>query len=205
MRTLSRFLVGSIIAAVSCFALVACAVPGLLAAYTIYGAGAAAGLLGTGMVAGGAGLAFEQGQASRCQTLVAKGLAVTEVEGMTVPGNEEKAAVFEPVFWWPVSASRTNRSTTPPADATRGLFAITEHAALLVAPAGTAGLRYPYQSVAQVEMDPVNPHWLVLTSSCGRLDILAFSRRDARGFDPDGAAAAAMAIKTHVARVRATD
>jgi hypothetical protein len=58
---------------------------------------------------------------------------------------------------------------------------------------------------SRVETDPVNPHWLVLTSSCGRFDILAFSRRDSPGFDPNGAAAAATAIKAHVARVRSGD
>ncbi len=205
MRTLSRFLVGSIIAAVSSLVLVACAVPGLLAAYTIYGAGAAAGLFGVGMVAGGAGLAFEQGQASRCQTLVDKGLAVREVAGLTVSGDEEKVVLFEPVFWWSDSISSADRSVMQPADAPRGRFAITEHAALFVAPEGAAGLRYPYESMARVETDAVNPHWVVLNSFCGRCDILAFSRRDSAGFDPDGAAAAAKAINTHVARVRSRD
>jgi hypothetical protein len=66
------------VVAVACFALVACAVPGLLAAYTIFGAGAAAGVLGVGVVAGEAGLAFERANADRCQGLVDSGLAVTE-------------------------------------------------------------------------------------------------------------------------------
>ena len=191
------------VVAVSCFALVACAVPGLLAAYTIFGAGAAAGVLGAGVVAGEAVFAFEKADADRCQGLVDSGLAVTEEEGLTIPHGQENVVVFDPVYWWPATAPATHRSVMQPEDATRGLFAITEHAALLVAPAGAVGLRYPYESVARVDVDPVNPHWLVLTSSCGRFDILAFSRRDPSGFDPDRAAAAAKAIKTHVARVRA--
>ncbi|MBK7080777.1 MAG: hypothetical protein IPN24_19545 [Betaproteobacteria bacterium] len=209
MRTLSRFIVGSIIAAASSVVLVACAVPGLLMAYTIYGAGAAAGLLSVSMAAGVAGhaieLAVEQGQASRCQMLVDKDLAVREVAGLAVSGDEEKIVLFEPVFWWSDSLSRADRSVTQPADAPSGRFAITEHAALFVAPEGAAGLRYPYESMAKVETDAVNPHWVVLNSFCGRCDILAFTRRDSSGFDPDGAAAAAKAIKTHVARVRSRD
>ena len=193
------------VVAVPCFALVACAVPGLLAAYTIFGAGAAAGVLGVGVVAGEAAFAFEKADADRCQGLVDSGLAVTEEEGLTVPYGQQNVVVFEPVYWWPATAPATHRSVMQPEDATKGLFAVTEHAALLVAPTGALGLRYPYESVARVDVDPVNPHWLVLSSSCGRFDILAFSRRDPSRFDPDGAAAAAKAIKTHVARVRARD
>lgn len=193
------------VVAVSCFALLACAVPGLLAAYTIFGAGAAAGMLGVGVVAGEAAFAFDTANADRCQGLVDSGLTVTEEKGLTVPHGQENVVVFEPVYWWPAAAPATHRSVMQPEDATRGIFAITEHAAILVAPADAVGLRYPYESAARVDVDPVNPQWLVLRSSCGRLDILAFSRRDPSGFDPNGTAAAAKAIKTQIERVCARD
>ena len=57
------------VVAVSCFALVACAVGPILAAYTIFGAGTAAGARSV-VVAGEAVLGFEKADADRCQGLV---------------------------------------------------------------------------------------------------------------------------------------
>jgi hypothetical protein len=74
----------------------------------------------------------------------------------------------------------------------------------LVPPPGTAGVRIPYELVLTVELNPIFPYFMTVTSCTGRFETFYFWRREPNAVDPEAAAVAVAQLKARVAAFRAT-
>ena len=142
-----------------------------------------------------------QADRERCRDFTRQGVEVTEPLGIAIPTNEGEVQTFEATIWrlW----AEGERSSQRDAKA-EGTLAITEQSLLLVPPPGTAGVLIPYELVLTVELNPIFPYFMTVTSCTGRFETFYFWQREPNTIDPESAAAAIAQLTTRGAAFRAS-
>jgi len=148
--------------------------------------------------------AADRARSERCRELTAKGYIVIAIEGAPSPTDEGVVKRFEPSFWLPEFGGEGRpqvRGFTRPIE---GTFTLTDRSVYFSTMQRTPGLRIPYEVVDRVEIDPMNPHAVHVTTVCGQFETFTFWHGQTATVDQEGARTAAATIEERVASLHAT-
>jgi hypothetical protein len=139
----------------------------------------------------------------------AKGIVVTQSLGVPIPSDEGNIVTFEPAVWRVQFASEGFPQVERAVSGISGTLAITERSVVLAASPDTAGVRIPYELIANVELERnANtglPHALIVESYCGRFDVFTFfTQHEPIKRDPEAIKTAAAQLKARLAAFHAT-
>ena len=146
----------------------------------------------------------EEAKKARCSDLANRDIAVTGREEIAIPADEGEVQIFQVVYWQPEFEGEGYPEKKRPWKPTRGTLAVTDQSITMMSPPGSVGVRVPYEVVLQVEISPVNPHWLIVSSCFGRYDIFSFWHEQRDMFDPEAAAAVGARVKVRAVALRAS-
>ncbi|MBK6337838.1 MAG: hypothetical protein IPG28_14330 [Betaproteobacteria bacterium] len=141
---------------------------------------------------------------ARCSDLANRDIAVTERVEIAIPTDEGEVLIFQVADWQPEFEGEGYPERKRAWKPTRGTLAVTDRSIIMMPPPDLVGVRVPYEIVLEVEIDPVNPHRLIVSSCFGRYDIFSFWHEQQDTFDPEAAAAVGARVKVRAVAIRAS-
>jgi len=150
----------------------------------------------------------EHAEKDPCLAPAGKGVTVTESLETAIPTAEGSVGKFEPVYWRPEFAGEGYPQVERGRTLVEGTLALTGRSVRLLAPAGAASIRIPYELVMDVEIqrssDTGDPRSMIVKSCFGRFDVFTFVHQQPARVDPEATMAAAAQLKARVAAFRAS-
>ncbi|MBK7590014.1 MAG: hypothetical protein IPI27_01385 [Betaproteobacteria bacterium] len=104
---------------------------------------------------------------ARCSDLANRDIAVTERVEIAIPTDEGEVLIFQVADWQPEFEGEGYPERKRAWKPTRGTLAVTDRSIIMMPPPDLVGVRVPYEIVLEVEIDPVNPHRLIVSSCFG--------------------------------------